>query len=114
MASLIAITLGGLTKQYYFRNFFFGVIFAAIIFFIVLAGKQVVYMPLALAVINTILYPYARFVYESIVEFIIGNNQFWLNAYVVMYVKAIMMAVLWSFAIFIAPIGLLYLFFKTK
>ena len=31
-------------------------------------------------VANALIYPYSRFVYESIVDFIFGNNVFFVNA----------------------------------
>lgn len=62
-------------------------------------------------VVNTVLYPYARFVYESIVGFIIGENVFFVNAIFMMFVKVSTMAMCWAAAIFIAPIGLAYLYY---
>ena len=61
--------------------------------------------------INTLLYPYSRFVYESVVGFIMGNNVYWVNAIFMLFVKLVTMSVCWSAAIFIAPIGLAYLYF---
>lgn len=60
---------------------------------------------------NTFLYPYSRFVYESIVDFIIGNNTFFANAIFMMFVKMTTMLLCFLLAIIIAPIGLLYLYF---
>ncbi|WP_256857306.1 hypothetical protein [Xanthomonas axonopodis] len=66
--------------------------------------------PHALLAVNTLLYPYSRFVYESIVGYIMGGNVFFVNAILMLFVKLMTMAICWSFAIFIAPIGLLYLY----
>lgn len=66
---------------------------------------------IALLAINTFLYPYSRFVYESIVSFIMGNNVFFVNAIFMVVVKIFTMLLCWSFAIFIAPIGLAYLYY---
>lgn len=62
-------------------------------------------------VISTLLYPYSRFVYESIIGFVLGNNVFFLNAVIMMIAKLITMLLCWLLAIFIAPIGLAYLYF---
>lgn len=61
--------------------------------------------------INTLLYPYARFVYESVVGFIMGGNVFFVNAFFMLFVKLMTMALCWAGAIFIAPIGLAYLYY---
>lgn len=67
-------------------------------------------MIVALA-INTLLYPYSRFVYEGIIGFIMGNNRFFGNALIVLITKFITMALCYSFAIIIAPFGLGYLYY---
>ncbi|MBO7476179.1 MAG: hypothetical protein J6T36_04535 [Campylobacter sp.] len=61
--------------------------------------------------ISALLYPYARFVYESIVNFIMGDNVFFINAFILLAWKFMVMMMLFLFAIFIAPIGLLYLWY---
>ncbi len=62
-------------------------------------------------VVSTILYPYSRFVYESIVGFIMGQNVFFVNAIFMLTVKFMTMTICWAFSIFIAPAGLAYLYF---
>ncbi|XVJ69649.1 MAG: hypothetical protein HEQ39_08340 [Rhizobacter sp.] len=112
MHPVIAKTFGGLSPQYYFRQFFFGVIFPLMIYS-VLSQQETVPMPylmIGLLIVNTLLYPYARFVYEGIVGFIIGENVFLVNTFLMLFVKFMTMTVCWSFAIFIAPVGLLYLY----
>ncbi|MBO7369499.1 MAG: hypothetical protein J6U11_00420 [Campylobacter sp.] len=61
--------------------------------------------------ISALLYPYARFVYESIVNFIMDDNVFFINAFILLAWKFMVMMMLFLFAIFIAPIGLLYLWY---
>lgn len=114
MKPIIQKTFGGLTKQYYFRQFVFGLIFPA--FFIFLQVQQPKELseavPIFLIVgLSTLLYPYARFVYESIVSFIMGDTILITAILPAMVFKFIMMAVCWGLAIFIAPVGLLYLYF---
>ena len=65
----------------------------------------------AFAVICTLLYPYSRYVYESVVGFIMGENVFFTSAIFMMLIKYLTMSLCWVFAIFIAPIGLAYLYF---
>jgi hypothetical protein len=113
MHPVIAKTFGGLSKAYYFRQLFFGLLFPLLFLAMSNAGSRPLAVPLAayvLFAINTLLYPYSRFVYESAVGFIMGGNVFFVNAFFMLIVKFMTMAFCWSAAIFIAPIGLLYLY----
>jgi hypothetical protein len=112
MQEIIKKTFGGLSAQYYIRQLFFGFLFAALIVYVVISGgKPIQFSMIALLVINTLLYPYSRFVYESVVGFIMGNNVFFVNAIFMIVMKIFTMMLCWSFAIFIAPIGLAYLYY---
>ncbi|MBF8739533.1 MULTISPECIES: hypothetical protein [Pseudomonas] len=113
MRRIIAMTFGGLTPSYYLRQLFFGSLFAALVLWFAanstsgLTGKPGL---LLMTVACTLLYPYSRFVYESVVGFIMGNNVFFVNAFFMLWVKAFTMMLCWAFAIFIAPVGLAYLY----
>lgn len=112
MHPVIAKTLGGLSKPYYLRQFFFGLLFLAFILFMSFRSTQGVTFGMVFVVtINTLLYPYARFVYESIVGFVMGDNVFFVNAFLMMFVKLVTMAICWAGAVFIAPVGLAYLYY---
>jgi hypothetical protein len=112
MHPVISKTFGGLSKPYYFRQLFFGLLFLAFIMFMLVRSAQSVSSGMVLMVaINTLLYPYARFVYESIAGFIMGNTIFFVNAFLMMFVKLMTMTLCWSGAIFIAPVGLAYLYY---
>ncbi|MHC6225508.1 hypothetical protein ACYU03_12160 [Pseudomonas sp. X10] len=115
MHSFFAKTFGGLTTSYYVRQFLFGLIFAVLIVAMALNNPSGVKLGMVgFALINTLLYPYSRFVYESIVGYIMGNNVFFVNALLMLFVKLMSMAMCWSFAIFIAPVGLAYLFWRNS
>ena len=116
MHPVLSKTFGGLSKAYYFRQFFFGAVLAGLgVFSMHQPGSAA--PPLwayAFLVISALLYPYSRFVYESIVGFIFGDNQFvvygiWL--FLAMLIKLLIMSLCFSFAIFIAPVGLAYLYY---
>ena len=113
MYPVISKTLGGLSTPYYFRNFFFGLLF--VVFFIFMASKSTSGIQIGsmlLVVTNALLYPYSRFVYESIVEFIVGRNVFYTSAFLMLSVKFISMSMCFILAIFIAPVGLAYLYYR--
>lgn len=114
MANIIQKTFGGLSLNYYLRHFLFGLLIFALFIFAGVkhpkTGEWNITL-LAILIISQFLYPYARFVYESIIDYILGNNIFFANAILVLIVKLFTMLFCYSFAIFIAPIGLIYLYF---
>jgi len=107
---VIAKTFGGLSKPYYFRHFVFGLLIVLLLYFTTPSGA-ISFSLAVLFTINVFLYPYSRFVYESIVDFITGDNWFILPAVLMLAVKFITMILCFFFAIFIAPIGLAYLYY---
>lgn len=114
MHPVILKTFGGLSLQYYIRQFLFGLIFPVLILFALSSGSHLQtigwFVSGVMLVLNTLLYPYSRFVYESIVSYIIGSNLFFVNAFLMLAVKLMTMALCWFLAVLIAPIGLLYLY----
>lgn len=112
MHPIIRKTFGGLASQYYFRQLCFGLMLAALAFFtMTYGGRQAAVGSLVFVIVSTLLYPYSRFVYEGIVEYFMGSNVFFVNAILMLFVKLVTMAVCWAFAIFIAPVGLAYLYY---
>ncbi|MDR0781872.1 MAG: hypothetical protein LBF16_14495 [Pseudomonadales bacterium] len=110
MHPIIRKTLGGLSLQYYLRQFMFGLVMAALLYFLTTQGGR----PFELwffTLTSTLLYPYSRFVYESIVGFVMGENVFFVNALLMLITKIFTMFLCWGFAWFIAPIGLVYLYY---
>lgn len=112
MHPVIAKTFGGLSASYYIRQFIFGLAFPVFICLMTSKGPHPLNLPMLLMlVVNTLLYPYSRFVYESVMDFIMGRNVFLVNAILMLAVKLMTMLLCWSLAIFVAPIGLAYLYY---
>ncbi|WP_027965744.1 hypothetical protein [Halomonas halocynthiae] len=116
MHSLLANTFGGLSVHYYFRQFLFGLGLSVCLYFLVTraSGEVVPLFAVLFFVINTLLYPYARFVYEQIVGYIMGDNVFFLPLIIMLPVKFFTILMCWSWAVFIAPFGLAYLYFYHR
>jgi hypothetical protein len=107
-------SFGGLSRHYFIRQFLFGLIFPALMLMTLAQDKGMGPAPFGiygLLIINTLLYPYSRFVYESVVGYIIGKNTFFVSAPLMLFAKLMTMTMCWAFAIVVAPIGLLYLYF---
>ena len=117
MQSFLLKTFGGLTPSYYIRQLIFGSLFAILILSVA-ANSQTGLMGkpglIVMAIVCTLLYPYSRFVYESVVGYVMGENVFFVNAVLMLIVKSFTMAMCWSFAIFIAPVGLAYLYWHNS
>lgn len=113
MSAFLSRTFGGLSKPYYFRQLTFGLIFPALLIAVALNSPRGLRFATALLFLaNTLLYPYSRFVYEGIVGFVLGKNVLIVNALLMLIAKFISMAICWCFAVFIAPVGLAYLYFR--
>ncbi|ECW1624111.1 hypothetical protein NIO40_001454 [Salmonella enterica] len=106
-------TLGGLKASYYIRHFIFGALISTFFIYILFQGPNGLKTEnLIFFIINAILYPYARFVYERIISFVMGDNVFFVNAILMLMVKLFTMLMCWGFSIFIAPIGLAYIYYS--
>jgi len=115
MHPVIAKTFGGLSKAYYVRQFMFGSIFTALLFFLFMNSKASAPITMyILLIIDTLLYPYARFAYETITDYIMGNNTFFVDAKFMLIVKFLTMLLCFSFALFIAPIGLAFIYYHQN
>lgn len=112
MHPVIQKTFGGLSPQYYFRQLFFGLLISAFVFYATTRGGQSVSIgTIFFIAVNTLLYPYSRFVYESVIGFIMGSNTFYINALIMLVAKFFTIIMCWVFSIFVAPIGLAYLYY---
>lgn len=112
MHPVIEKTFGGLSTAYYLRQMFFATILAALIIYMLMQGSLVVPVGIfAWLAVSVFLYPYSRYVYESVIGFIVGNNVFWVRTTVALTVKLITMLMCFLFSVFIAPIGLAFLYF---
>jgi hypothetical protein len=118
MRNVISKTFGGLSFAYYFRQLLFSLLFPAMIVFSISANDHIENVlpisTIALFTVNTFLYPYSRFMYEQVVAYIVGYNQFWLKTWLFLVVKLISMLLCWAFALFIAPAGLAYLYYLNR
>lgn len=110
MNPILQKTIGGLSAQYYGRHLFFGAAMSTSLLFM-LQGKYAPYELWGFAILNTLLYPYSRFVYESVTGFIVGQNFFMVNAILLLMVKCFTMILCWAFAMFVAPVGWAYLYY---
>lgn len=112
MYSLLSKTFGGLSRQYYFRQLFFALLFG---WFLFAMGRNtpggIPLNMLICLVASAVLYPYSRFVYDSILEFFMGDNVIELPLMFALMKTVFGIALCFLFALFIAPVGLLFLLY---
>lgn len=104
----------GLTTAYYFRQLFFGGLLGVFFIYLSFQSESIQYERVLFYVLCTLLYPYSRFAYETILDFLLGNNVFIHNIVVFLIWKIITIVLCWALSIFIAPIGLLFIYFYQK
>ncbi|TOG32923.1 hypothetical protein CGJ03_23855 [Vibrio parahaemolyticus] len=113
MKQAILKAFGGLDKSYLLRQYVIGIFVCVVYAFIVRKYGQGLglYTMLTFA-INTLLYPYSRYLFESLVKFIFGNTHFDKGSSILIILKLLSIVFCWSAAVFIAPFGLLYIHFR--
>lgn len=114
MNKIITRTFGGISRKYYLRQLFFGSVMAAFFIWLTFHTKGATWDNVRMTawlVVFALLYPYSRFVYESIIDFLMGSNVFYANVLLMMGLKLVSMVGCFLGSIFIAPIGLLYLYY---
>lgn len=112
MKTILGKTFGGLDKSYYFRQLFFGALLPAVIIFMATQSPTVKPMPVSAMFffgLNTLLYPYAKFVWDSVKNFLMGNTVVTIALPWFLLIKLFTIVICWGLAIFIAPIGLAWL-----
>ena len=119
MLHILRKTFGGLSGQYLFRQYFFSLFLFGFCMALLYLSSQATGQPMNLAVlpfsiINLLLYPYSRFVYERVAGFIMGNNTIYGDATRMLWYKFITMMLCWLLSIFIAPLGLIYLYIHNS
>ena len=110
--TLLERTLGGLTKAYYFRQVFFGILVSGLLITVLRSSEVEISIGGACYMLaSTLLYPYSRFIYETVYKFIVGDVVFFSGALLFLAAKMCTMLMCWALALFIAPFGLVYLWY---
>ncbi len=129
MSNIIQLTLLGLNKKYYIRNFLIGLIFGLFLLFVteyipsqstvtidesyMLANRIVQFF----IVISIFLYPYAKYLYDKIWSFFANDGEWLVGGILLIFVyyfKLMARILLFSSAILLAPIGLIVLYFDNR
>ncbi len=69
---------------------------------------------LAVFGVGSLLFPFSKLVWDEIKRVMMDETVFFMNAIILMVLKLIVNLFLWGFSIFIAPVGILYLWFRSR
>lgn len=112
---------GGLQPAYYLRHF----ILISPLPLVMLANAPLIDLEthtlnwnlvpgFAFVAVSWLIYPFSRFVYESVVNWILGDNVLIANAFIWLIAKLVTMVLCFSLAVFLAPIAWIYIFWYFK
>ncbi|WP_449470169.1 hypothetical protein [Sphingobium chungangianum] len=108
-------TFGALDRSYLIRAYLIGLaIFAFYGYFISHGAKSAPISVWVFFTISTLLFPFAKFVWDEIMSLVLGRNMVFMNALVLLVLKLFVNVFLWAAAILIAPLGILYLWIRTR
>ncbi|SPU46612.1 hypothetical protein [Brevundimonas diminuta] len=69
---------------------------------------------LAVFGVGALLFPFSKLVWDEIKRVMMGETVFFMNTIILMFLKVLVNFFLWGFSIFIAPLGILYLWFRSR
>lgn len=115
MKNTLQLIFGGLTTEFLVRQYIFSLIIGGFYLNIFLQGTHAPPSIFIITlIINTLLYPYARFAYKSSVKFLLGDSTYIVNIIALLVFKLMTVFLCWIFAIFAAPIGLAFNYYQNR
>jgi hypothetical protein len=113
----IARILGGLKARFLLRAWVLGAVFWGLMawMFATHGREPERYLPtLAYLVVSTVLFPFSKLVWNELRSFVLGDNIVFLPVIFMLPAKLIVNFVLWFLAVFIAPLGIGYIWLRTR
>lgn len=105
----------GISRKYYFRQLFFAGIFTAIfLWWMITKSPKFSLWWCPFYIITALIYPYSKFVYDTITDFLIGDNVIIYESGLFLIIKLVALTLCYGFAFLVAPIGLLMIYFMQK
>lgn len=112
---LVRRIFGGVDRAYLIRAYVIGIVlFAAYAWFVsqgTTPAPTGIYVYFA---ISTLLFPFSKLVWDEIMSLMLGRNMFVMNAVFMIVIKLFINVLLWGCAVFVAPLGILWLWHRTR
>lgn len=112
MKHFITTVFRSLEPSYVVRQYVFGGILVGLLLFG--SGGNIAPYLWRFSFISLILYPFAMFVYDSLVGLFMGETVFFANWFLVLIYSIAKIIFVFSFSIVIAPFGILYLYIRNR
>jgi len=103
----------GVHRPYLIRAYMIGFLFFALIGGMALNAKPANIGLIVTSALSTLLFPFAKLVWDELRNLVLGNNMIIMPILVLFPLKLFVNAFLWGAAILVAPLGILYLWFRT-
>lgn len=114
--NLLKSIFGTIDRRYLVRAYVIGLAFFAL-FFITLvnskSGTNPTFM-IGFATVSLLLFPFAKLVWDELRNFIMGDTMIFQSISMHLIGKYLVNGVLFASAILIAPLGILYLWFRSR
>lgn len=130
MPRFLELTIFGLNHKFYIKYLVHGLIVVALYWFMMDYAQQSlsargkptientkIWIHMLLITISAFLYPYARYLYAKVWEFFSSDSTWYVGGILLLlvyYFKLIARVLLFSFAIFIAPVAWVVLYFENS
>ena len=111
---------GALQPTYLIRAYVISAVFMAMMVWLVLypaKGEPLTIdriAPLVIFGIGALLFPFSKLVWDEIKRVMMGGNVFFLPIIFLLPLKLLVNYMLWGFSIFIAPLGIAYLWLRSR
>lgn len=103
-----------LEPAYVIKNYITSAIIVLITLFSIDFTDFAIMIAFLLILISALLFPFSAFVWDSITSIMMGNSIIYMPLPILVIWKGTKIIMLFYFAIFIAPLGIIYLLIKNK
>ncbi len=114
MKNFLTVVFSSVEPSYLKRQYFFGTIVTILFFFasVTTSGSTPILIWIWLP-LNLLFYPFSVIVFDSIMELFFGNSILIGNFIFMSILSLIKIFILYFFSIFIAPIGMIYIYYSS-
>lgn len=114
---MIQRIFAALDRRYLVRAYLIGLVLTILMFVPIVSNPDMSKVPLGLPIlliVNLVLFPFAKFTWDSSLEFIMGNTVIYSNVIFHFMSKFIVNLILLAFAWLVAPLGIAWLWFRSR
>ena len=119
---MFARLFGGIDRTFLVRSYLIAAAFSAVYLYMYygsetdssVGGIRVNAPLISFLIVNSLLFPFSKLLYNELRGFVFGDSLFIMPVIVLYPAKLIINTALFAFSMFLAPIGLLYVWWRTR